>query len=311
MEQSFVAWAKVRAARLPQVKLGIGDDAAVLAGDTKDWVITTDSLMDGVHFRLQETNPRRIGRKLVNVNLSDLAAMAAQPVAVFLTLCLPDNGAGDMAADALAAEIYEAVCEVCQRRSISLAGGDTNCWSGPLVLNMTAVGKVENNNLWTRSGAKPGDCIVVTGPLGGSLLGKHLDFEPRLDVVHRLQGFDLVNAAMDISDGLSTDLLRLCDASRCGAVLELADIPISPAAQQMGVSSVRSSLDHALGDGEDFELLLAVPSERLLELRLRLEGVCQPVVCGQFTSRTGLRAQDRGKIVQLTSTGYVHGSSRI
>jgi thiamine-monophosphate kinase len=88
MEQSFVAWAKVRAARLPQVKLGIGDDAAVLAGNTQDWVITTDCLMDGVHFRLQETNPRRIGRKLVNVNLSDLAAMAAQPVAVFLTLCM-------------------------------------------------------------------------------------------------------------------------------------------------------------------------------------------------------------------------------
>lgn len=309
MEQSFVAWAKVRAARLPQVKMGIGDDAAVLAGDTHDWVITTDSLMDGVHFRLAETSPSRIGCKLVNVNLSDLAAMAAQPVAVFLTLCLPNKSDGGVATDALAAEIYEAVCEVCQRRSIALAGGDTNCWNGPLVLHLTAVGKVQDSKYWTRSGAKPGDSIVVTGSLGGSLLGKHLDFEPRLDVADRLRDCQWIHAAMDISDGLSTDLLRMCDASRCGAVLELSDVPISPAAQQMALTSGQPPLEHALGDGEDFELLLAVPSERLQDLRQLLDGVCQPVVCGQFTSRTGLWARDGGKIMQLTATGYVHGTS--
>ena len=102
MEQSFVAWAKVRARRLPQVKLGIGDDAAILANDGGDVVVTTDSLLDGVHFRLEEAGPRRVGRKLVNVNLSDLAAMGAKPEAVFLSLCLPEYGPNGMAQDLLA-----------------------------------------------------------------------------------------------------------------------------------------------------------------------------------------------------------------
>jgi thiamine-monophosphate kinase len=307
MEQSFVAWAKVRARKLPQVKLGIGDDAAILAADSADSVITTDSMMDGVHFRLEEAGPRRVGRKLVNVNLSDLAAMAAEPVAVFLSLCLPPSGPNGMPRDALAAELYEAICDECEKHGIAMAGGDTNCWDGPLVLHMTAVGRCVDGVVWTRAGAKPEDLIVVTGPLGGSLAGKHLDFSPRLDVVAQVRHSSAIHAAMDISDGLSVDLLRMCDASRCGAILELDKIPLSEAAVEAAKSGDKSPLEHALGDGEDFELLMAVDPAQFDQFSTQLEGVCQPVVCGTITSRTGLWSKTGSKIEQLSSSGYVHG----
>lgn len=307
MEQSFVAWAKVRTRRLPQVKLGIGDDAAILAADAADMVVTTDSLLDGVHFRLDEAGPARIGRKLVNVNLSDLAAMAAEPIAVFLSFCLPPVGPKGLAQDALAAELYEAICDECEKNGVAIAGGDTNCWDGPLVLHLTAIGRVVDGVVWTRSGAKQDDLIVVTGPLGGSLAGKHLDFTPRLDVVRRIRHMSGVHAAMDISDGLSVDLLRMCDASRCGAILELDKIPVSAAALKMSETSGKTPVEHALGDGEDFELLLAVDPKCYEEFCKQLSSVCQPTVCGTITSRTGLWSKQAGKIEQLSSSGYVHG----
>ncbi len=236
MEQSFVAWAKMRARRLPQVKLGIGDDAALLAGTGADTVITTDSQMDGVHFKLSEVDPRRIGRKLVNVNLSDLAAMAAEPECVFLSLCLPMS---DEAAETerFASELYEGVCDALAEFDVALAGGDTNCWNGPLVLNMTAVGRVQNDIVWRRDGALPDDLIVVTGPLGGSILGKHLDFVPHIETARKLRDAVAIHSAMDISDGLSVDLLRMCDASSCGAILDLERVPISQAAEELSRES--------------------------------------------------------------------------
>jgi thiamine-monophosphate kinase len=300
MEQSFVAWAKMRARRLPQVKLGIGDDAAVLAGSSDDWIVTTDTLMDGVHFKSAEVSGEQIGRKLIGVNLSDLAAMAAEPVAVFLSLCLPRS-----ASQQLAADIYEGVCQVAERYQVALAGGDTNCWDGPLVVGLTAIGHSVDGVVWMRSGALPGDAIVVTGPLGGSILGKHLDFEPRLELARSMRGRVPVHAAMDISDGLSTDLLRMADASHCGAVLDLAAIPVTEQAVQLSQSSGRSAVEHALGDGEDFELLLAIAEADLPKLT-ELVGPSHCYRVGTFTSRTGLWAREGARIRQLPVTGYVH-----
>jgi thiamine-monophosphate kinase len=309
VEQSFVAWAKMRAKRLPAVKLGIGDDAAVLEGgeapQCEDRVVTTDSLLDGAHFRLSDTDPRRIGRKLVNVNLSDLAAMGAEPEAFFLSLCLPLNTVGDSSTDALAAEIYEGVCEACEQFSVPLAGGDTNCWTGPLAVHGTAIGKTVNRVIWTREGAQPDDLIVVTGPLGGSLAGHHLDFMPRLDLARKLRPLP-IHAAMDISDGLSLDLLRMSDASKCGAILELDKVPISAAAQAAAQTSGKDALTHALSDGEDFELLLAVAPADYSRIAEAI-GPEQAIICGTFSSRTGLWAKEKGKLRQLTTAGYIHG----
>ncbi len=300
MEQSFVAWAKMRARRLPQVKRGIGDDAAILASSKEDWVVTTDTLMDGVHFKTTEVSGERIGRKLISVNLSDLAAMAAEPVAVFLSLCLPRS-----ASQQLAADIYEGVCQVAERYQIALAGGDTNCWDGPLAVSLTAIGNTVGGLAWVRSGAQPGDAIVVTGPLGGSILGKHLDFEPRIELARLIRDRIKVHAAMDISDGLSTDLLRMCDASHCGAVLDLSKIPVTEQAIQLSTTSGKTPVEHALGDGEDFELLLAVDETDLQELT-ELVGQSQCYKVGKFTSRTGLWALEGSRIRQLPVTGYVH-----
>ncbi|MEM8736308.1 MAG: thiamine-phosphate kinase [Planctomycetota bacterium] len=186
MEQSFVAWAKMRALRLPQVKLGIGDDAAVLEASTGDSVVTTDTLMEGVHFLSEEVELERIGRKLVNVNVSDVVAMGAEPKSVFLSMCIPTSE--DRPSDVIAAGVYEGVCQACETHGIALAGGDTNCWDGPLVLSLTALGNIEKGAGWKRDGAQPDDLIVVTGPLGGSILGHHLDFTPRTDLVETLAG---------------------------------------------------------------------------------------------------------------------------
>jgi thiamine-monophosphate kinase len=301
MEHGFIAWAKQRAMRLPKIKLGIGDDCALIASDGSDWVVTTDSLCEGTHFILDQCGPQAVGRKLVGVNLSDLASMAAVPVAVFLSLCLPRKSA-----DLLGSEIYEGVCEACEKYNVAMGGGDTNVWDGPLVVHLTAIGTARPAGSWLRSGARPGDKIVLSGRLGGSLLGKHLDFEPRLKLAQALYPLGIVQAATDISDGLGIDLLNLTAASRCGAEVELDRIPISDAALERSKSSGHTALEHAIGDGEDFELLMAVDPARIDQLPPEIDGVPLTVI-GTFVSRTGLWSRSKGRIEQLQPRGYVHG----
>jgi len=306
MEHSFIAWAKQRAARLPKVKLGIGDDCALLGSESWDakeseLAVTTDSLCDGTHFILSECGARAAGRKLMGVNLSDLASMAAEPVAVFLSLCLPKKNAGD-----IAAEVFEGVFELAEKYRVAIAGGDTNVWEGPLAIHMTAMGRVPVGGAWLRSGASPGDAIVVTGQLGGSILGKHLMFEPRLALAAELRRLGIVSAATDVSDGLGMDLLGMTVASKCGAEVHLDRVPISQDAVRCSERSGKSPLEHALGDGEDFELLLAVPQERLADLPSQIDGISLTPI-GTFVSRTGLWSKEKNGVKQLHARGYVHG----
>ncbi len=210
------------------------------------------------------------------MSLSDLAAMAAKPVAAFVAVALPRSGGM-----ALARSLSEGLAPLAARYGVAIAGGDTNSWDGPLVISTTAIGTVTPRGPLLRSGAKPGDRIVVTGEFGGSILGKHLDFEPRIEEALLLNERYTVDAGMDCSDGLSLDLSRLTAESRCGAVLDLSRIPISAAARQLDADEKGSgvfftnavgatpvsgekdsrSLGHALSDGEDFELILAVPPD--------------------------------------------------
>jgi len=306
MEHSFIAWAKQRAARLPKVKLGIGDDCALIGADSVDssqfdLAITTDSLCDGTHFILTECGAQAAGRKLIAVNLSDLASMAATPVSVLLSLCLPKENSGD-----LAAGVFDGVYELAEKYRVSIAGGDTNVWNGPLVIHMTAIGKIPLGGTWLRSGASPGDAIVVSGTLGGSILGKHLSFEPRLELAAELRRLGLVAAATDISDGLGIDLLNVTVASKCGAEVWLDKVPISEEAKRCAQQSGRSPLEHALGDGEDFELLLAVSQENLARLPAEIGGIPLTHI-GTFVSRTGLWSKDKTGVKQLAPRGYVHG----
>lgn len=301
MEHAFIAWLKRRAGQSSKVTLGIGDDAAVLPSDPSDWVVTTDSLCEGSHFRVAECGPRAVGRKLAAVNLSDLASMAATPHSFFLSLCLPRSHAASYAT-----EIAEGVLAWADRFDVALAGGDTNVWDGPLVVHLTALGLAPEGGCWTRRGARAGDVIVVSGHLGGSLAGKHLDFTPRVDLARALRARLPVHAATDISDGFGVDLLSITSASGLGAEVELDRIPISEAARAAAGQSGRSALDHALGDGEDFELLMAIPQSALGQLPSEIDGVPLTPV-GRFVSRTGLWRREGGKVHQLPASGYVHG----
>jgi thiamine-monophosphate kinase len=308
MEHSFIAWAKHRASRLPKIKLGIGDDCAIIGLESfdfnrSDMVVTTDSLCDGTHFILSECGAQAAGRKLMAVNLSDLASMGATPVAVFLSLCLPRSGAGDVASG-----VFEGVYELAEQHSVAIAGGDTNVWDGPLCINITAVGRVTVGTSWLRSGASPGDALVVTGSLGGSILGKHLNFAPRLELASQLRELGIVAAATDISDGLGVDLLSMTVASKCGAEVDLDTIPISDEAQQLALASNMPAIDHAIGDGEDFELLLAIPSQHLSTMPKEIAGVHLTQI-GNFVSRTGLWSRTKEGVRQLSPKGYIHFDS--
>jgi len=257
METEFIAWLGDHLGDHPQLRVGPGDDAAVLAlRHRSECVVSTDLLTDGVDFRLASTSPARVGRKALAVNLSDLAAMAARPVAAVVSLALPRQGALP-----LAVEIYTGMLPLAERFDVAIAGGDTNTWDGGLVISVTVIGQLTDRGALLRCGARPDDCILVTGDFGGSIRGKHFDFEPRVrEALQLMAEYDL-HAAIDVSDGLSLDLARLAEASKCGASLELDAVPVADAAYELAseLSDGKSARDHALADGEDFELLLAVP----------------------------------------------------
>jgi thiamine-monophosphate kinase len=273
MEHEFLRWLHERIPADARAPLRLTDDAAVLrlAGGERV-VATVDLLTDGVDFDLRSDAPERIGRKALAVNLSDLAAMAARPLAGLISLALPRTGGLD-----LATRLYEGLIPLAEKYHLAIAGGDTNCWDGPLAISVTALGEVTEHGPLLRSGARPGDAILVTGRFGGSRLGHQFDFDPRVEEAVWLAAHATLHAGMDVSDGLSLDLWRMCQASGVGAVVETAAVPIAPDAQrwadQQGDGS--TALEHALGDGEDFELILAVPAETAAQLLAQ-----QPLACG-------------------------------
>jgi len=215
MESDFLDWLRERLPPHPLLKLGIGDDAAVLAtAGRSDIVLTTDLVADHVDFDLRTDDPRRVGHKVLAINLSDLAAMAARPLAAVVALNLPRHGALK-----LATELYEGLLPLAERFHIAIAGGDTNSWDGPLVVSVTALGEVTADGPLTRRGAQPGDRIIVTGTFGGSILGRHLDVEPRVVEALLLNQRYRLHAGIDCSDGLSLVLWQFCEESRWGVVI--------------------------------------------------------------------------------------------
>jgi thiamine-monophosphate kinase len=308
MEAEFVDWLTRRLTAHAGVRLGIGDDAAVYRPSTTpdglpaEQVVTTDLLCEGVHFVWSETTPAAVGRKALAVNLSDLAAMAAVPRAAVVALLWPRHRPV-----CEAKELYEGMISLGEQFQVAIAGGDTNSWLGGLVISVTLFGDATENGVLTRNGAHPNDAILVTGQLGGSLAGHHLSFQPRVAEALQLNRDYLLHAGMDISDGLSLDLHRMTQASGLGAELDLAAIPISQAAKRLSVTSGKSPLQHALSDGEDFELLLAMPpdeADRLLAqqpLNVRLTRI------GTITSESGLWYLDQaGHRCSLAVDGYLH-----
>ena len=305
MELEFIRWLRGRLPGHPSLTVGMGDDAAVLRlAQQGGCVVTVDLLTDGVDFELAKVAPQRVGRKILAVNLSDLAAMAARPVAAVVALALPRSGGLE-----LAKSLYEGLIPLAERHHLAIAGGDTNTWEGPLVASVTLVGQSAEGGPLLRSGAKPGDWIVVTGRFGGSRLGHHLDFEPRVEEALWLAAHYPLHAGIDVSDGLSLDLARMAEASGCGAVLELAAIPVAEAAPRWAAQLDDGStpLDHALSDGEDFELILAVPPEAAAELVERQPLECPLSCVGRFVAEKGLWQADESLTRRsLEPRGFEH-----
>ncbi len=304
MEAALIAELRRRIGPHPLVRLGIGDDAAVLAtAGLPDTVLSVDLLTDGVDFHLSETPPQRIGRKALAVNLSDLAAVAAHPLAALVALALPRQAGFE-----LAIGLYEGMIPLAEQFHLAIAGGDTNSYEGPLVVSVTVIGTVTEAGPLTRRGAQPGDRILVTGAFGGSILGRHFDFTPRVhEAVQLVRSFP-VHAGIDVSDGLSLDLARLCEESRCGAELILESIPIHPDAYRLAerLADGSTPLDHALADGEDFELILAVPPEDAERL-VGQQPLGVPVTdIGRFVERPGLWQRGPGGVTPLRARGYEH-----
>jgi thiamine-monophosphate kinase len=300
-EFDYIDWVRRRTAGNARVPVGPGDDCAVVEPTPGlPWLVTTDMLMEGSHFLLADAGPRLVGRKAMAVNLSDIAAMGGRPVAAVVGVALPRSGT-----EQLAEELYQGMRALADEFGTAIAGGDTNTWAGALVLSVTLLGEPGPQGPILRSGACPGDWLMITGPLGGSLLGKHLDFTPRIREALALQEHARIHAMIDISDGLAADVNHLCLESRCGAALRAEAIPISDAAQQM--NDARTSLEHALGDGEDFELAFAVGAddgERLLRTQ-PISGVTLHHV-GEFVENCGLILIERGRQRLLPPLGYVH-----
>jgi thiamine-monophosphate kinase len=286
-----------------RLKVGIGDDAAVLDWSTHpDCLVTVDMLMEGVDFRLDSATPEQIGRKALAVNLSDIAAMAGRPVACVVAVALPRDGGFELG-QRLSAGLQALAAEF----DVALAGGDTNTWKGPLVLSITVLGEPTGRGPVLRSGAQPGDWICVTGPLGGSLLGHHLDFTPRVREAQALHQATTLHSLIDISDGLAADLGHILEESQVGAVLDAPSIPIAPAALAMSRQDGRPPLQHALADGEDFELIctLSAPDgERLLANPPA--GVSLHRI-GQITPAGGMTLQyPDGRKESLSALGWKH-----
>src|SRR4051794_14257091 len=254
-ELAFIEWLRRRTPSAARVLIGPGDDTAAVNWPAGPCLVTTDMLLEGSCFVLEggsvqvpgvePASPRRVGRKSMAVNISDVAAMAGVPVAAVVSVGLPRRGGR-----ALAEELYFGLREMADAFDVAIVGGDTNTWDGPLVINVTVFGEPGPGGIVRRNGARPGDWLLVTGPLGGSILGKHLDFVPRVREAQRLATSAALRAMIDVSDGLATDVAKLCAESGCGAVLWAERVPISDAARDM--NDGKSPLEHALGDGEDF-----------------------------------------------------------
>jgi thiamine-monophosphate kinase len=301
-ELEFVEWLRRRSTLAdlhPSVTLGVGDDMAILNLPSGEVLTSCDMLLDGVHFDTKRHDLALIGRKAIACSLSDCAAMAVCPAAVTVSVALPIECP---AADAH--RLYEGMLAIAAEFEVPIVGGDTTSWDRPLAIDVAITARpYEGIGPVRRSGAKPGDRLYVTGPLGGSLLGRHLTFTPRIQEARTLAQAlgDRLHAMIDVSDGLSLDLWRVCEASAVGAVLDERELQmvVSEDAKQAAAADGRAPLDHALSDGEDFELLV-VASGEIADPKVPLHPVGDVVEQGM-----ALRRLD-GRIERLEPKGYVH-----
>jgi thiamine-monophosphate kinase len=257
-EFEFIEWLRSQQRASAFVPVPAGDDLAVLRWDGRHLLLVgADQVLDGAHFDAAVHTPRQIGRKVMNRNLSDCAAMACLPAAAVATVALP-RGLGVN----YARELYLGLREAADPFDCPIVGGDTGSWDGKLAFSVTILGRSAGVTPIRRCGAKPGDGVYVTGPLGGSILGRHMTFEPRVMLARELAQAGGITAMIDLSDGLSRDLRHICRESGVGAVIDARAVPVHDDARHVAMEEgvevadrQQRALDHAMNDGEDYELL--------------------------------------------------------
>jgi thiamine-monophosphate kinase len=289
------------------VVTGAGDDCAVLDLGVPDKLILfkTDAVVEGVHFT-RETPPGKIGRKALARCLSDIAAMAGTPTAALVTIALPKNFDAEFIA-----KIYDGLNTLAENFGVAIVGGETTTNPERILISISLLGTVTRGKQILRSGAKVGDAIFITGELGGSLAGKHLDFEPRLAEARWLAEHFSIHALMDLSDGLAGDLRHVLNASKVGAEILKSSVPISRAAKLRAKesSAAKPPFIAALGDGEDFELLFTLASRDAVKL---LDGWKKKfpdlkLSCiGKIVAGDGVLIRDKIGSHKLNAEGYVH-----
>jgi len=252
-EFDLIRWIRREAPADERVVVGIGDDAAVVRNRDATTLITTDALVDGVHFDLATASPRDVGWKAMACSVSDIAAMGGRSSVAVVSAALPRGFEAEDARD-----LVRGMLACAREFGLQLVGGDVTATHGPLVLTVTMLGDTAGRPPVRRSGARPGDAVLVTGALGGSALGRHLVFRPRQAEALALNHHYQLHAMIDISDGLAIDLHHILEESAVGARLWAAEIPISDDARRAAAASGRDPLDHALTDGEDYELLFTL-----------------------------------------------------
>ncbi len=306
-ERVFHDWLSKRLARCNDtVIIGAGHDDCghVDVSALQALAFSTDTVVEGTHFDA-EADPLQVGYKAVAAALSDLAASGCRPLWGLIALNMR-RGLGDR----WAMRLMEGIVSCAQRYNLSIIGGDTTSAYGPTAINITVGGTPYGEAAVMRYGVEDGDLLVVTGELGGSILGKHMSPIPRFVEIEKLLELVPVKACMDITDGLTMDISRMLAAGNFGAILEEPEIPISEAAVKLAETSGKSAMEHALGDGEDFELLFAVSEESWEKLLLKWPGtgIKTRLSCiGRVENNQGLRvAGSDGTLKMLEVTGYEH-----
>lgn len=300
-EDEITGWFRQQRQLSPvAIPIGIGDDMAQIALDRGASVlITTDMLLDGTHFDLATATLEQVGYKSMATSLSDCAAMATIPLAAVVAVALPHGWGGRQLQ-----ELHAGVVRAADKYCCPLVGGDITSWKtdGRFAVCVSMLSKPGDKPPVRRSGAQAGDVICVTGSLGGSGRRRHLEFEPRVNEALQIVQIADLHAMMDISDGLSTDLNRICHQSSVGALVEASAVPMSQDAKAQ-----TDPLDAALNEGEDFELLFTLSPEQWDTLHRRWDHPVPITRVGRITNtgRMEIKMPD-GQVLDLKPGGYDH-----
>ena len=287
--------------------IGIGDDCAVMPTGEGELLFSTDLLMEGVHFLRNESSPEDVGWKAAAVNLSDIAAMGGTPVATFLSIALPKDAQGEWAE-----RFIEGYTDISRQYDVSLLGGDTTSSLRDIAVNVDILGRCPSGRRLMRNGAKVGETIYVTGPLGDSagglqailkgiertedvtrLICRHKRPIPRIEAGRLLMESGKAGAMMDISDGIGSDLRHIMKASGVGAVIDLERLPLSPELVSVCKEQGWDIYEMATSGGEDFELMFTAPAGLENELDIAVYPIGKIVPGNELSWRFSNEPMDR------------------